>query len=151
MDLSFLRGIYDFKMPDLVARLSGLHATLSSRLALQDNLLSLSGRLDMVLSQIEMRSSVAPAPLVARKGTQTSRAQGKLVNRYVEGESADEDEQMDVEIEVDSGDDDGSVEDVELGGDSSEEEGSEEDPDDSEDDSEDGIRSVGPLQTPAPC
>ncbi|KAJ7693539.1 WD40-repeat-containing domain protein [Mycena rosella] len=122
-------------MPDLVARLSGLHATLSSRLALQDNLLSLSGRLDMVLSQIEMRSSVAPAPLVPRK---TSRAQGKNANRYVEGESADEDEQMDVEVEVDSGDDDGSVEDVELGGDSSEEEGSEgEDEDESDEESGD--------------
>ncbi|KAJ6604129.1 WD40-repeat-containing domain protein [Mycena vulgaris] len=125
-------------MPDLVARLSGLHATLSSRLALQDNLLSLSGRLDMVLSQIEMRSSVASAPLVPRKGAQTSRAQGKQVNRYVEGESADEDEQMDVEVEVDSGDDDGSVEDVELGGDSSEGEGSEseEDEDDEEENDE---------------
>jgi len=126
-------------MPDLVARLSGLHATLSSRLALQENLLSLSGRLDMVLSQIEMRSSVAPAPLAPRKGAQTSRAQGKNASRYVEGESADEDEQMDVEVEVDSGDDDGSVEDVELGGDSSEE-GSEEDEedDDEEDSDEDG-------------
>ncbi|KAJ7124829.1 WD40-repeat-containing domain protein [Mycena crocata] len=123
-------------MPDLVARLSGLHATLSSRLALQENLLSLSGRLDMVLAQIEMRSSVAPAPLVARKGTQASRGQGK-VPRYVEGESADEDEQM--EVEVESGDDDGSVEDVELGGDSSEDEGSEEEEDDEdEEDEEDG-------------
>ncbi|KAJ6472611.1 hypothetical protein C8R45DRAFT_936506 [Mycena sanguinolenta] len=37
-------------MPDLVARLLGLHATLSSRLALQDTVLSLSGRLNMVLS-----------------------------------------------------------------------------------------------------
>ncbi|KAJ7102425.1 WD40-repeat-containing domain protein [Mycena belliarum] len=122
-------------MPDLVARLSGLHATLSSRLALQDSLLSLSGRLDMVLSQIEMRSSVAPAPLVARK---TSRAGGNTANRYVEGESAEEDEQMDVEVEVDSGDEEGSVEDVELGGDSSEAEGSVEDEeDDSEEESGD--------------
>ncbi|KAF7367334.1 U3 small nucleolar RNA-associated protein 5 [Mycena sanguinolenta] len=120
-------------MPDLVARLSGLHATLSSRLALQDTLLSLSGRLDMVLSQIEMRSSAAPATLAPRKTTQ---AQGKGVTRYVEGESADEDEQMDVEVEVDSGDDDASVEDVELGGDSSEDEGSEEDDDEDDEDDE---------------
>ncbi|KAJ6569660.1 WD40-repeat-containing domain protein [Mycena capillaripes] len=123
-------------MPDLVARLSGLHATLSSRLALQENLLSLSGRLDMVLSQIEMRSSAAPATLAPRKGAQAS-SQGKRVTRYVEGESADEDEQMDVEVEVDSGDDDGSVEDVELGGDSSEEEGSEEDEDDGDEEDDD--------------
>lgn len=122
-------------MPDLVARLSGLHATLSSRLALQENLLSLSGRLDMVLSQIEMRSSAAPATLAPRK--QASAGQGKRVTRYVEGESADEDEQMDVEVEVDSGDEDGSVEDVELGGDSSEEEGSEDDEDEEEEDEDD--------------
>ncbi|KAJ6626921.1 WD40-repeat-containing domain protein [Mycena sp. CBHHK59/15] len=124
-------------MPDLVARLSGLHATLSTRLALQESLLSLSGRLDMVLSQIEMRSSVAPAPLVPKRGAQTSGTQGKQVSRYVEGESEDEDEQMDVEVEVDSGDDDGSVEDVELGGDSSAEEGSEEEDDDDDDEDED--------------
>ncbi|KAF7340083.1 U3 small nucleolar RNA-associated protein 5 [Mycena venus] len=121
-------------MPDLVARLSGLHATLSSRLALQETLLSLSGRLDMVLSQIEMRSSAAPATLAPRKAAQ---AQGKRVTRYVEGESADEDEQMDVEVEVDSGDDDASVEDVELGGDSSEEEGSEEDEEEDEEEDDD--------------
>ncbi|KAF7310518.1 Utp12 domain-containing protein [Mycena chlorophos] len=123
-------------MPDLVARLAGLHATLSSRLALQENLLSLSGRLDMVLAQIEMRSSVAPAPLAPKKGTQSTEraATGKKnVTRYVEGESADEDEdeQMEVEVEVDSGEDAGSVEDVELGGEESEsssegEEGSDE-------------------------
>ncbi|KAJ7275542.1 WD40-repeat-containing domain protein [Mycena haematopus] len=118
-------------MPDLVARLSGLHATLSSRLALQDTLLSLSGRLDMVLSQIEMRSSTAPATLAPRKAAQ---AQGKRLTRYVEGESGDEDEQMEVEVENDSGDDDASIEDVELGGDSSEEEGSEEDEDEEDED-----------------
>ncbi|KAJ7630480.1 hypothetical protein FB45DRAFT_978816 [Roridomyces roridus] len=118
-------------MPDLVARLSGLHATLSSRLALQENLLSLSGRLDMVLSQIEMRSSVAPAPLVSRKG---ARAEGQNTTRYVEGESADEDDEMEVEVEDE--DDAGSVEDVELGGDSSEEESEEEEEDGEEDDEE---------------
>ncbi|KAJ7071386.1 WD40-repeat-containing domain protein [Mycena amicta] len=96
-------------MPDLVARLAGLHATLSSRLALQENLLSLSG-------------------------AQTSSGAGKNVTRYVEGESADEDEQMEVEVEVDSGDDDGSVEDVELGGEeSSSEEGSGQEDSDEED------------------
>jgi U3 small nucleolar RNA-associated protein 5 len=124
-------------MPDLVARLSGLHATLSMRLTLQDSLLSLSGRLDMVLSQIEMRSSVAPAPLVARKGAQASRTQGKQVNRYIEGESEDEDEQMDVEVEVDSGDEAGSIEDVELGGASSDDEGSEDEDEDEDEDDED--------------
>ncbi|KAK0208886.1 WD40-repeat-containing domain protein [Desarmillaria ectypa] len=127
-------------MPDLVARLSGLHATLTARIALQESLLSLSGRLDMVLSQIEMRSSAAPTPLIPKKKA----VKDKNVKRYVEGESEDEEEEMDVEIEVDSSDDAGSIEDVELGGssDESEEEGrtedSEEDEDGDEDEGDDG-------------
>ncbi len=118
-------------MPDLVARLSGLHATLTARIALQESLLSLSGRLDMVLSQIEMRSSAAPAPLVPKKKA----VKDKNVKRYVEGESEDEEEEMDVEVEVDSGDDAGSIEDVELGG--SSDESGEEEAEDSEDDDDD--------------
>lgn len=121
-------------MPDLVARLSGLHATLTTRLTLQERLLSLSGRLDLVLSQIELRSSVAPAPLVPRKNTKNTAAAAQAKRepqRYVEGESSDEDEQMDVEVE-DGGDDTGSVQDIELGGDSQEDD-SEEDEDEDED------------------
>jgi U3 small nucleolar RNA-associated protein 5 len=122
-------------MPDLVARLSGLHATLSTRLTLQDSLLSLSGRLDMVLSQIEMRSSVAPAPLALQKGNLPTGAQGKRVaTKYVEGESEDEqDEQMDVEVEMESDDDAESIEDVELGGDSQDDSDEEEDEEESDD------------------
>ncbi|KAJ7198239.1 hypothetical protein C8J57DRAFT_1417269 [Mycena rebaudengoi] len=108
-------------MPDLVARLAGLYTTLSIRLALQDSLLSLSGRLDMVLSPIEMRSSVTPAPL-------------QVITLHRRG-SEDKDEQMDVEVEVESGDNAGSIEDVELGA-SSDDEGSEDDDDD--DDNDDG-------------
>ncbi|KAF5377259.1 hypothetical protein D9615_006363 [Tricholomella constricta] len=124
-------------IPDLVARLSGLHATLTSRLMLQESLLSLSGRLDMVISQIELRSSAAPAPLAPREGKEPSKAQGAEVKRYVEGESADEsddDEQM--EVEVESADDEGSVEDVELGGDSDEEDEMSEDDEEEDDDDE---------------
>lgn len=123
-------------MPDLVARLSGLHATLTTRLALQDSLLSLGGRLDMVLSQIEMRSSAAPAILVPQKNNEPRSTQKKREPRkYVEGESEDED-QMDVEVEMASGDDEGSVEDIELGADSQEESDSD-DADDTEDDESD--------------
>ena len=123
-------------MPDLVARLSGLHATLTARLTLQDSLLSLSGRLDMVLSQIEMRSSAAPATLVLHKGNIMHNAQGKPeVRRYVEGESEDDENiQMDIEVEMGSGDDAGSIEDVELGGDSQDDSDEEEDSDDEEND-----------------
>jgi len=123
-------------IPDLVARLSGLYTTLTTRLTMQESLLSLSGRLDMVLSQIEMRSSIAPAPLAPQK-----RKQFQEVKLYVEGESEAE-EQVDGEAEVENGDDAGSVEDVELGGnsqdgdhdeaDETDEERSEEDEDDSD-------------------
>ncbi|GBE78503.1 hypothetical protein SCP_0113920 [Sparassis crispa] len=122
-------------MPDLLARLSGLHATLTMRLALQDSLLALNGRLDMVVSQIEMRASGPPAPLPMPKG-KGKETQGREARRYVEGESEaeDEDEQMDVEVE--SGDDGGSVEDIELGGSDEEEEEIQEDEDEDDEDDE---------------
>jgi len=120
-------------MPDLVARLSGLHATLTARLALQDSLLLLCGRLDMVLSQIELRSSAAPAPLAGRIKRNTK---GKFETRkYIEGDSEDEENApMDIEGDAEIGSDDeaGSIEDVELGGDSQDD--SDEDGDDDEED-----------------
>ncbi|CCM01300.1 uncharacterized protein FIBRA_03349 [Fibroporia radiculosa] len=120
-------------MPDLVARLSGLHATLTTRLALQESLLSLSGRLDMVISQIEMRSSGPPASLPLPKGKK-KRHHKRQPRRYVEGESEDEDtKKMDVEVE--SADEGGSVEDVELGG-SEEDESEDGETDDNSDEEE---------------
>ncbi|KAH9921417.1 uncharacterized protein B0H18DRAFT_935948 [Fomitopsis serialis] len=124
-------------MPDLVARLSGLHATLTMRLTLHESLLALSGRLDMVISQIEMRSSAGPTTLPGPKRAGKHRRR-RPATKYVEGESEGEegqqqDDQMDVEVE--SGDDSGSVEDVELGGDDEDED--DEDAEDDED-SEDG-------------
>lgn len=118
-------------MPDLITKLSGLHAVLTSRLALQESLLNLSGRLDMALSQMETRSSSAPtAPSMAPKTKQP--VVPHVVKRYVEGESEDEDED-DVGVEMD--DDGGSLEDVELGGfDDMEEDEDEEDEDDSDED-----------------
>ncbi|KAF9654275.1 WD40 repeat-like protein [Thelephora ganbajun] len=117
-------------MPDLITRLSGLHAVLTSRLALQESLLNLSGRLDMALSQMEARSSNAPtAPTVTPKAKQP--AVPHVVKRYVEGESEDEEGEDDVEVEVD--DDGGSLEDVELGGFDDMEEDEEEEEDSDED------------------
>lgn len=118
-------------MPDLITRLSGLHAVLTSRLALQESLLNLSGRLDMALSQMEARSSNAPAvPTTASEAKQS--AIPHTVKRYVEGESEDEEEE-DVEVEMD--DDGGSLEDVELGGfDDMEEDEEDEGEDDSDED-----------------
>ena len=103
-------------MPDLVARLSSLHATLTARLALQERLLTLSGRLELVLAQIELQSSRAPAPLVPRsdQGKNGQSSNVKQPTRYVEGESTDE--EMDVEIERGSGEDGSEVEEIGLGG-----------------------------------
>lgn len=108
-------------MPDLVARLAGLHATLTARLTLRESLLSLSGRLDMVLQQVDLRATTAPTPLAhsGKKGKATAAAGPagtREPRRYVEGESEQEAEAMDVELE--EGSDVGSVEDIELGAES---------------------------------
>lgn len=121
------------QMPDLVARLSSLHATLTARLALQERLFMLSGRLDLVLAQIELQSSRAPAALVPRsdRGKERQSSNARQPTRYVEGESTDEGE-MDVEIEQGSGEDGSDVEEIGLGG--SEDSDSEVDEDDEDED-----------------
>jgi len=122
-------------MPDLVTRLAGLHATLTARLSLRESLLSLSGRLDMVLQQVELRSSVAPAPMAPRgkKGKAPARAAvTHETRRYVEGESDEENAENVMEVELEEASDAGSVEDVELGAES----GSEADSDAEEDEEE---------------
>ncbi|EJU00922.1 NUC189-domain-containing protein [Dacryopinax primogenitus] len=125
---------YLLTIPELVTRLSGLYSTLCARLSLQPRLLTLSGRLGVVLSQLERRE-VEP-PLVLTPG----KKRGK---RYVEGESELEDVG---EREVLEREEEGSVEDVELGGsegdvdmddDDEEEEEEEEDVLEDEEDDED--------------
>ncbi|KAG8218795.1 hypothetical protein J3R82DRAFT_4470 [Butyriboletus roseoflavus] len=108
-------------MPDLVAKLAGLHATLTTRLALHESLLSLNGKLDMVLSQVEMRSSSAPASLASKSRTLIHPDNTRRPTRYVEGESEEEGDRMNIEPPIESGDEEGSVEDVELGGKSEDE------------------------------
>jgi len=115
-------------MPDLVARLAGLHATLTTRLALHESLLSLNGKLDTVLSQIEMRSSSAPASLASKSRSSMHPFNARQPTRYVEGESEEEGDRMNTEAQIESGDEEGSVEDVELGGEG--EDGEDEDEDD---------------------
>jgi U3 small nucleolar RNA-associated protein 5 len=84
---------------------------LQTRLQLHTPLLSLSGRLDLALAQIELRKSLVP-PKPKRQGA-----------FYVEGESdseddeedSDDDEDMDDDVEVEGDDEDiGEVEDVRL-------------------------------------
>ncbi|EAU92979.1 hypothetical protein CC1G_03766 [Coprinopsis cinerea okayama7 len=130
-------------IPDLVARLSGLYTTINARLALHENLLLLNGKLDMVLSQVELRSSAAPAPLTIKKDKSKGKAvQSSVAKHYVEGESESSEADDDGDVEIESGDEEGSVEDVELGGDSDDEDGSDEEDDEDDDldesDEEDG-------------
>ncbi|KAI5124479.1 hypothetical protein M0805_008361 [Coniferiporia weirii] len=132
-----IHGGYLMTMPDLVARLSHLYSTLTTRLTLQERLLTLSGRLDLVLAQVELRSSNTPAPLLFRskKTIKCGKPKSEPL-KYVEGESSDEEgEQTQAEVEGgEDSDEEGSVEDVELGGDSNGE--SEDDEDENEDESE---------------
>lgn len=121
-----------------MAKLSGLHATLTTRLTLQQSLLSLSGRLELVLSQMQIRSSVAPTPLVS-KNEKTLKSKGN-VTKYIEGESEEsEGEGRDEQINIEGiDDDDGSIEDVELGA-SSEDANSEESDEENDSEYEDDI------------
>ena len=125
------------QIPDLVTRLSGLHTTLTARLNLHDSLLSLSGRLDMVLSQIELRTSAAPTTITspAEKRDKANK-KSSTITRYVEGESDssnEEDTNVAVEIEHDDVD---AIEDVELDGGSEDDEDDEDMSSESEDDEE---------------
>ncbi|GJJ09570.1 hypothetical protein Clacol_003793 [Clathrus columnatus] len=113
-------------MPDLVTKLAGLHATITARLALRDPLLALSGRVDLILSQMELRSNGITSTLRPEKRKEGRHS--KAPYRYVEGETETEnesEEKMEGHVDVEEGDDDeGSMEDVELGGESNESEGS---------------------------
>jgi U3 small nucleolar RNA-associated protein 5 len=148
-------------VPDLVTRLSALHTSLTQRLALQDRLLSLNGRLDLILSQIEHRAAVAP-PIPAKglqsnttqkPKEQTDRKRGETF-KYVEGESSDEaeaaesnamevdpnvmdeDEEIEIDANVEEAEDEGSIEDVELGASDAESDIGADDQDEADDDSE---------------
>lgn len=111
------------QIPDIVARLSGLYTTLNQRLGLHESLVSLSGRLDTVLSQAECRAALAPASLKVDKTAKENRS--VAVERYIEGKSDSEeaeDTDLDAEVEVERFEDEGSVEDIELGRESESEE-----------------------------
>ncbi|KAK0547662.1 Small subunit (SSU) processome component [Tilletia horrida] len=76
---------YLMALPHLTTKLASLHMALSTRLASHQRLLALQGRLDLVLSQIEMRSAYAAAAGVSeekagkrRKGTAIQGVSSKL-------------------------------------------------------------------------
>jgi U3 small nucleolar RNA-associated protein 5 len=115
-----------------VTRLSSLHATLTSRLALQERLLLLNGRLDLALAQVELRWSKSPGTSSNSEGKKGKKDDEENVTRYIEGES-EEDEEMQVELDKDS--DEGSVEEIGLKG-TSDADSTEEESNDDEDDEE---------------
>ncbi|EJD42695.1 WD40 repeat-like protein [Auricularia subglabra TFB-10046 SS5] len=130
-----VHGAHLLTMPDLVARLAALHATLTTRATMQDRLLALSGRLELVLAQAALRGEPVSGEAKPKKDDPN-----KPETRYVEGES-DEDP-----IEEDEdGSDAGSEEVVELGEDDDDDDddlpsgsGEEDDEDDEEDEDESG-------------
>lgn len=80
-----LHTAYLLTVPDLVQRLSHLYAALNSRLATHDKLMSLHGRLDLVLSQIEFQDQLSIGQSDGRKRDDT-------VTYYDEEASNDEEE-----------------------------------------------------------
>ncbi|KAF8344001.1 uncharacterized protein EI90DRAFT_3027872, partial [Cantharellus anzutake] len=115
--------------PQLVKRLAKLHTTIASRIAFQDRLLALHGRLDLLLAQIEMRSRNSESALVsaaaltkkvvdeqrerwAQEGEAQRARREVAVSKYVGGES-DEEAEEDMDVEMDENE--GSIEDVQLG------------------------------------
>lgn len=82
----------------------------------------LNGRLDLALSQVELRAAKAPTKLSLRK-FKSGGDREKNVTHYVEGESSDEEE---MEVDVQEGSDAGDIEDIGLGGKSNQQSDSDE-------------------------
>jgi U3 small nucleolar RNA-associated protein 5 len=120
------RGSILMTMPSLPLHLANLSQLLQTRLQLYQPLLSLSGRLDLALAQIQIRQQAAlQAEHGGRKG-----AEGE---RYIEGESDDEDD----EVVIETGDGDGEIEDIDMRDIGSEEESDDDEEDESEDEEDD--------------
>ncbi|GJJ71949.1 U3 small nucleolar RNA-associated protein 5 [Entomortierella parvispora] len=122
---------YLMTVPDLIKKLSNFYQTLDSRVSVFQKLLNLHGRLDLVMSQIEMRQQY--------EAEDTSNEASTV---YVEDEDEEEDLEMDMEDEDDEDDDlvgDADGFEDEEGDDTDEEDLESEmsDDDDDEEDSED--------------
>ena len=87
-------------MPSLPSQLAALSHLLSTRLQLYQPLLALSGRLDLALAQISMRRAAAE---------QVAGRQGGEGERYIEGESEDEEDV----VRIEEGEE-GEVEDIDM-------------------------------------
>ncbi|KAJ9118264.1 hypothetical protein QFC22_004175 [Naganishia vaughanmartiniae] len=98
------RGNVLMTIPSLPAHLASLSSLLNDRLQLYTPLLSLSGRLDLALAQIDARKALLAAE-PHRQG-----------NVYIEGESDDDDDDSDDddEVEIEQGGDEGEIEDIRI-------------------------------------
>ena len=139
---------YLMSLPNLVSRLSGLHATLTNRLATHERLLALNGRLELVLSQIEARaaylSQVRVQGVKFGKKTQGDAAQvnnavdkqRRVGKKWVEESDDSDSDDMAVDgeegilVRGDDDDEGGDVQDIALGADDSDDDDEEEDSDD---------------------
>ncbi|KAF9581097.1 WD repeat-containing protein 43 [Lunasporangiospora selenospora] len=86
---------YLMTVPDLVQKLAYFHRTMDERVSVFQRLLNLQGRLDLVMSQIEMRQKY-----------ETEDLSNEATTVYVEDEEDVEGEDLDVAMESDEDDDD---------------------------------------------
>ncbi|KAE8232099.1 hypothetical protein CF326_g2870 [Tilletia indica] len=150
-----LHTAYLMALPHLTTRLASLHMALSSRLASHNRLIGLQGRLDLVLSQIEMRSAYAAAAGKGAQGVRTRLAnsnagsaggkKGKAVaaaaqdpTRWVEpsddeDDDDEEDDEQGMELDALKNDDD------------DDDDGDEEDDDDDEEDDDEDDLELSPV------
>ncbi|KAF8936473.1 WD40-repeat-containing domain protein [Dissophora ornata] len=122
---------YLMTVPDLIKKLSNFYQTLDSRVSVFQKLLNLHGRLDLVMSQIEMRQQY-----------EAEDTTNEATTVYVEDEDDDEGEDLDLDMEDDDEDDDlvgeaDAFDEEEIGETDEEELESEMSDDDDEEDSED--------------
>ncbi|CDZ96484.1 WD40 repeat-containing protein [Phaffia rhodozyma] len=118
---------YLVTVPNLLVKLEPIHRVLNERIALNAPLLSLSGRLELALAQIEARQQ--------QQASQAARAAGKSSNggTYIEGESSDSSSSDEESGSEEEGEDVGEMEDVGFGIGSDEDEDDSEDEDDEDD------------------
>ncbi|WFD43734.1 Small subunit (SSU) processome component [Malassezia psittaci] len=96
---------YLMSLPDLVARLAQLHHSLAMRLASQQRLLALKGRLELVMNQIDMnRAYTADDAPIQVQGQSHKRSSAKEIDRQQkaqqqqqQGSTWDEPEDDDIE------------------------------------------------------
>ncbi|KAI1307384.1 WD repeat-containing protein 43 [Mortierella claussenii] len=122
---------YLMTVPDLIKKLSNFYQTLDSRVSVYQKMLNLHGRLDLVMSQIEMRQQY-----------EAEDATNEATTVYVEDEDDEDEEDLDLDMEDDDEDDDlvgeaDAFDEEELGETDEEDLESEMSDDDDEDESED--------------